>query len=125
MFDSAGMSDTGRAGTGALAGLHVCPGCASKLVQPVSWEQAGGDRHWRLWRRCPECGWRCDGIHAEHEIEAYDRELDLGTEALAELLKDLERESMRQVAENFSAALAADLIGADDFRPPVQGLRAN
>ena len=103
------MNNASRTGTKADDGLHVCPECASKLVQPTRWEQTAKRGHWRLWRRCPECEWRCDGIHGEREIDAFD-------EALATELHELERESMREIAETFTAALAADLISADDFR---------
>jgi hypothetical protein len=97
-------------------GLHVCPGCASLLVQPTCWEQAGAKGQWRLWRRCPECGWTGDEIHGETEIDAFDEELDLGTRALSETLKALEHENMQYVADTLALALAADLISADDFR---------
>ena len=50
------------------------------------------------------------------EIDAYDEELDPGTQALSGALKQLERENMQHVADSFAAALAADLITADDFR---------
>lgn len=99
----------------ATGGLHVCPECDSKLVQPTRWEQTAKRGHWRLWRRCPECEWRCDGIHGESEIDAFDEALDDGAEALAAKLQELERESMREIAKAFSTALAADLITADDF----------
>jgi hypothetical protein len=97
-------------------GLHVCPECDSRLVQPTRWEQTTDRTHWRLWRLCPECGWQCDGVHGEREIDDFDEELDLGTQALADVLKDLEREIMENVVESFARALQADLIGADDFR---------
>lgn len=114
------MRDTGRTGTKAIAGLHLCPECGSNLVQPLCWEQTDARDHWRLWRRCPECDWRCESVHGEAEIEAYDRELDSGAEALAALLKGLERENMRELAETFVAALEADLICAEDFGRPAQ-----
>jgi hypothetical protein len=98
------------------AGLHVCPHCDSTLVQPICWEQAGDRGHWRLWRRCPECEWHSDKVHAEAEIDAFDEELDLGTRALSGVLKTLEHENMEFVVETFAAALDADLITADDFR---------
>jgi hypothetical protein len=110
------MGETSRTGSVKPAGLHVCPACGSKLVQPTCWEQTGERNHWRLWRRCPECEWRGDSVHGEREIDAYDEELDDGTEALACELEELELERMRQVADAFATALAADLIGADDFR---------
>lgn len=98
------------------AGLHVCGECGSDLVQPTQWEQAGGRGKWRLWRRCPECGWTGDAVHGEREIDAYDEELDSGTQALTGVLADLVRENMQHVVDAFSAALEADLITADDFR---------
>jgi transcription elongation factor Elf1 len=109
------MNNASRTETKADAGLHVCPGCGSKLVQPTRWEQTAKRGHWHLWRRCPECELRCDGIHGENEIDAFDEVLDNGAEALATELQGLEMEGMRQIADAFSAALAADLITADDF----------
>ena len=96
--------------------LHICPECGSCLVQPTCWEQAGDRGHWRLWRRCPECGWNCDSVHGEREIDAYDEELDAGTQALTGVFKELVRENMQHIADAFAAALEADLLTADDFR---------
>jgi hypothetical protein len=110
------MSNASRTGTKKVGtGLHVCPACDSTLVQPTRWEQTASRGHWRLWRRCPECEWRADGVHGEREIDAYDERLDHGTEVLASKLEELERESMQQLSEAFSTALAADLITAEDF----------
>lgn len=111
------MNDASRPGVAPPAGLHVCPACSSGLVQPTRWEEAVPRGHWRLWRRCPECEWSGDGVHGEREIDAYDEELDGGTEALACELEALEREGMARVVDAFATALAADLIDADDFRP--------
>jgi hypothetical protein len=97
-------------------GLHVCGGCGSGLVQPTRWEQGVDRGRWRLWRRCPECGWSCDAVHGEREIDAYDEELDAGTQALTGVLRQLARENMQHMADSFTVALAADLITADDFR---------
>lgn len=110
------MRDASISQTKTASGLHVCPRCSSHLVQPTCWEQAGDRGHWRLWRRCPECGWCCDEVHGEAAIDAFDEELDLGTRALSEVLKALEHENMQFVADTFAAALDADLISADDFR---------
>jgi hypothetical protein len=109
------MRNTSRTETKASSGLHVCPECGSKLVQPTRWEQTASRGHWRLWRRCPDCEWRADGVHGEGEIDAYDEVLDDGTEAVTAKLEELERESMLQLTEAFATALDADLIGADDF----------
>jgi len=110
------MRDASTASSQITTGLHVCPSCGSHLVQPTCWEQAGDRGHWRLWRRCPECEWLGDGVHGESEIDAFDEELDTGTRGLNDILQALERENMQYVADTFSAALAADLIWADDFR---------
>lgn len=95
--------------------LHICPECGSDLVQPTGWEQAGDRGHWRVWRRCPECEWFCQGVHGEGPIDAFDEQLDLGAHELADELRALERANMTDMADAFIAALAADLIAADDF----------
>ncbi|MFN8163104.1 MAG: hypothetical protein U0R26_04595 [Solirubrobacterales bacterium] len=95
--------------------LHICPECGSDLVQPTCWEQAGDKAHWRVWRRCPECEWFCQGVHGESEINAFDEQLDLGAHELAHELRALEHANMADMAHAFVAALAADLITADDF----------
>jgi hypothetical protein len=110
------MSNAGRTETTKPPGLHVCPQCGSKLVQPTCWEQTGPRGHWRLWRRCPECEWLGDSVHGEREIDDYDETLDDGTAVLACRLEELEREGMERVAASFAKALEADLITADDFR---------
>jgi len=110
------MSHSSRTRTKTVAGLHVCPACGSKLVQPTCWEQTTERSRWRLWRRCPECEWCCDSVHSEREIDAYDEELDNGAEVLTEVLRALERENMRSLAEAFCTALESDLITAEDFR---------
>jgi hypothetical protein len=110
------MGNSSHTRTKAVTGLHVCPACGSRLVQPTCWEQTADRARWRLWRRCPECEWRCDSVHSEHEIDAYDEELDSGAEALAKVLRELEQENMKRAAAAFSTALAADLITAEDFR---------
>jgi hypothetical protein len=109
------MDNASRTDTKTETGLHVCPGCGSTLVQPTRWEQTAKRGLWHLWRRCPECEWRSDGVHGEAEIDAFDEQLDDGAEALATELRELQHETMREIVETFAAALAADLITADDF----------
>jgi hypothetical protein len=109
------MAYASRTETETTTGLHVCPKCSSAMVQPTRWEQADERGHWHLWRRCPECEWHSDGVHGEAEIDAFDEALDRGTEVLAEDLRTIIRENMEWVANTFAAALAADLITADDF----------
>jgi hypothetical protein len=109
------MSEPGHNRTKPAVELHVCPCCSSVLVQPTCWEQAGDRSHWRVWRRCPECEWSCEGIYGEGEIDAFDEQLDLGAHELADELRALEHSNMADMADAFVAGLAADLIGADDF----------
>jgi hypothetical protein len=98
-----------------VAPLHLCAECGSHLVQPTCWEQAGGRGNWRVWRRCPECEWTCEGVHGEAEIDAYDEQLDLGAHELADELRALEHANMSDMADTFVVALSSDLISADDF----------
>ena len=109
------MREPSRDKTQGVPALHVCPECGSCLVQPTCWEQAGDRAHWRVWRRCPECEWSCESVHGEIEIDAFDEQLDLGADELAEELRALEQANMADMVEAFVAGLEADLIGADDF----------
>jgi hypothetical protein len=109
------MSESANNRTKQVKALHVCPECASVLVQPTAWEQTGDRAHWRVWRRCPECEWFCQSVHGEDEIDAFDEQLDIGAHELADELQALEHSNMAAMADAFVVALAADLIGADDF----------
>lgn len=95
--------------------LHVCPACGSGLVQPTAWEQLDGRNGWIVSRRCPECEWWGQSVHDEVEIDAFDEQLDLGSQELAGELRALEHANMSELARTFIAALHQDLIGADDF----------
>jgi hypothetical protein len=109
------MRDSGQNRTQNAKGLHVCPSCGSCLVQPTCWEQTSDRGSWRVWRRCPECEWSCDGVHRESEIDDFDEQLDIGAHELADELKALEHANMAQMTKAFVTALNADLISADDF----------
>jgi len=103
------------AGSKTEVALHVCPQCDSHLAQPTCWEQTPTEGEWKLWRRCPECEWRGEGVYGEQVIDDYDERLDFGTRELASELRTFERANMRSFLESFSKALQADLIGPDDF----------
>lgn len=98
----------------ARAGLHVCPACASQLVCPVAWEEAG-PRQWAVTLQCPNCEWWDADVFDEQLIERFDEELDRGTEALVHDLLRLMRANMEDDVERFVAALAADQIWPEDF----------
>ena len=63
----------------------------------------------------PSASGAATGVHGEGEIDAFDEQLDLGAHELADELQALERSNMATMADTFVAALAADLISADDF----------
>lgn len=95
-------------------GLHVCPACASQLVTPVAWEQAG-PREWAVTIQCPNCEWWDADVYDEATVERFDEELDRGTEALVRDLLRLMRANMEEDVERFLAALRADAILPEDF----------
>jgi hypothetical protein len=94
--------------------LHVCPECASELVAPVAWEEAG-PVHWDVTLHCPNCDWFGGGVFDEALVEAFDMELDRGTEALVRDLQRLTRANMEDEVDRFATALAADQIWPMDF----------
>ena len=94
--------------------LHLCPDCASTLVQPIAWSEAPGGR-WELLLRCPNCFWVDDGVFEQSQVDALEDRLDDG---VAEMLADLRRlteANMNEEIERFAAALNADLILPEDF----------
>jgi hypothetical protein len=95
-------------------GLHVCPACASPLVAPVAWEQAGS-HEWAVTIQCPNCEWWDADVFDDETVERFDEELDRGTEALVRDLLRLMRANMEDDVERFLAALHADAILPEDF----------
>jgi len=94
--------------------LHVCTGCASRLVHPVTWEEHGEDS-WRVLLRCTECEGRREGIFSQATVDAFDEHLEAGADALTADLRRLYRANMAEEIESFAAALAADAILPEDF----------
>jgi hypothetical protein len=68
--------------------LSVCGTCASRLVYPVDWHEAG-TRHWEVTLRCPNCEWVGTGIFEQAVVDRYDLELDRQTRALMQDLEHL------------------------------------
>ena len=95
-------------------GLHVCPACASELVQPVEWSEVGEDR-WELSLECPNCWWHDQGIFGRDQVAHLEEELDDGLTAILEDLRRLSQANMADVVERFINALQADLILPEDF----------
>jgi hypothetical protein len=94
--------------------LHVCEHCASDLVFPVEWEEAGPD-HWEVELRCPNCESYSSGVYSQEAVERFDEQLDDGTESLVGDLKRLVHANMEDEIERFVGALQAGLIVPDDF----------
>lgn len=94
--------------------LHVCGSCASTLVYPTEWEEAGAT-HWEVTLRCPNCEWAGTGIFEQDLVERFDEELDRGTEALVRDLKRLAHANMEDEIERFTTALTEDHIVPEDF----------
>jgi hypothetical protein len=94
--------------------LHVCGSCASTLVYPTEWEEAG-TTHWEVTLRCPNCEWVGTGIFEQDLVERFDEELDRGTEALVRDLKRLAHANMEDEIERFTTALTEDHIVPEDF----------
>lgn len=94
--------------------LHICGSCNSDLVYPVDWEEAGAT-HWEVSLRCPNCEWFGTGVYEQSVVEAFDEELDRGTESLVGDLRRLMHANMEEEIERFTAALAADAILPEDF----------
>lgn len=94
--------------------LHLCAACGGELVYPVEWEEAGAT-HWHVTLRCPNCEWWGTGVFEQEAVEAFDEQLDRGTEVLVRDLKRLVKANMEEQVERFLAALHDDHIVPDDF----------
>jgi hypothetical protein len=94
--------------------LHSCNSCGSNLVYPVTWEEAGED-NWAVSLRCPECEGRREGVFNQRTVEAFDEELDLGTDALTSDYRRLCRANLAEEIDRFVAALDAGAILPEDF----------
>jgi hypothetical protein len=99
---------------GDTRGLHVCPECDSRLVQPIDWTEAP-QGFWELMLHCPNCDWSDEGVYDQDQVDALEEKLD---EGLTDMLSDLRRltqSNMTEEIERFATALHADLILPEDF----------
>lgn len=98
--------------------LGECPHCGSAFVQPQGWKELpGGD--FRLHLRCPECRVWMIGRFEQARVAAYDHSLVSGREAILAEYEALVRHNMEELARSFAMALERDLIGPEDFAPPL------
>lgn len=96
------------------ARLHVCPACASELVQPLWWDE-NGDGSWSIGLRCPECEHSYEGVHLQHVLDDYDECLNDGTDLLLATYRRLVRENLAHEIDRFAGALAVGAILPEDF----------
>jgi hypothetical protein len=96
------------------AALHVCPVCESQLVYPVDWAPAD-QRRWQVDLRCPDCEWHGGGVYSQEIVDAFDEELDRGTEQLLGDLTALTRTNMEEEVDRFISAVHSGWILPEDF----------
>lgn len=106
-------------GTTSETDLHVCASCNSSLVYPLDWDEAGAT-HWEVTLRCPNCEWTGIGIFEQATVEAFDAELDRGTEALVGDLRRLMQANMEEEIDRFVQALEVDALLPEDFGRPAE-----
>ena len=94
--------------------MHICVQCGSPLVQPIEWSEEG-PLGWLVVLRCPECELSRPGVFGQNAIDAFDDELDRGTQILQQELAALTRDNMTEYATDFIGALAAGHIEPIDF----------
>lgn len=94
--------------------LQHCIECASGLVYPVQWDEAGAE-NWTVLLHCPNCDVYREGIFCQDTVELFDEELDRGADALARDYKRLVRANMAEEIETFVGALAAEAVLPEDF----------
>ncbi len=96
--------------------LTACPSCGSNFLQPLRCE-AHGDEDVLVDLRCPECMTWLQAPFSRADMAELDRCQSEWREAIASAYEQSVSESMAALADCLAAALARDLIGADDFAP--------
>lgn len=110
-----GMGSGSRTGRSRAAReLHICPACASPLVQPLRWTQLA-DGRFELTLRCPNCGRRERDAFERAAVERFEDRLDDGLSKMIADLRQLAHANMAAELERFTHALEADLILPEDF----------
>jgi hypothetical protein len=94
--------------------LHVCIECASELVYPIQWEEAGPE-NWTVLLHCPNCATYREGVFAQATVEAFDEELDRGADVLERDYTRLVQSNMTAEIDRFVGALTANAILPEDF----------
>jgi hypothetical protein len=98
--------------------LTACPSCGSTLLQPLRSRSVGADEL-MVELRCPECFAWMQECCTRDELAELDRLQASSRELLVDAYERSVAESMEALADCLTAALARDLVTADDFRPVV------
>ena len=93
---------------------HECPLCGSDLVYPLDWERNSA-ASWNLMLRCPNCETQRSVVLGREGIEAFNREIYLGSQALAREADSMTRRNFAEESAKLVEALARDLILPMDF----------
>jgi len=94
--------------------LHICADCASQLVYPTQWDEAGLE-NWEVSLRCPNCELTSTGVFSQDLVDAFDEVLDEGTEQLVSDLRQLTQANMSEEIDRFVKALDAEALLPEDF----------
>ena len=93
---------------------HECPLCGSDLVYPLDWER-NSEASWNLVLRCPNCETQRSVVLGREGVEAFNREIYLGSQALAREADSMTRRNFAEESAKLVEALARDLILPMDF----------
>ena len=94
--------------------LDRCPECASDVVYPIAWNDAG-DRTYELTLRCPNCEWTEVDTHDWDTVQRLEERLERGERALIADLQALTRANVQDDFDRFISALRADQVWPMDF----------
>ena len=97
--------------------MSLCPSCGSALLQPLR-SRPGSDGDMMVDLRCPECFTWMQESCTPAELADLDKRQAAWRELLVDAYERSVTESMEALAVCLAAALALDLVGADDFAPP-------
>ena len=103
--------------------LVACPSCESSLLQPLRSRAVGADEL-MVELRCPECFAWMQECCTRDELAALDRLQSSARELLVGAYERSVAESMEALVDCLTAALARDLVTADDFRPGARSRAA-
>ena len=117
--ERAEQTASAAARTGELDdGLLVCDRCSSRLMYPAGCE-ARGREQWYIELKCPNCGGGRSGLFTVEMLDALDCELDRAEDEIATDLARMTSGNMVDYVARFVAALNADAIEPEDFRPRI------